>query len=98
MPPSPAAWKVALVYGLTLAAALGIFLIIRSWGEELPAPVAGAAHSPPSHDVAGANTGADPLFHVLLALGVVLVAGRLIGALLARLGQPPVIGEVIAGI
>ena len=35
---------------------------------------------------------------VLLALAAVILVGRLLGSLLARLGQPPVIGEVIAGI
>jgi Kef-type K+ transport system membrane component KefB len=35
---------------------------------------------------------------VLLTLAAVLVTGRLLGALLARLRQPPVIGEVLAGI
>jgi Kef-type K+ transport system membrane component KefB len=35
---------------------------------------------------------------VLLALAAVIVVGRLLGALLSRVGQPPVIGEVIAGI
>jgi Kef-type K+ transport system membrane component KefB len=38
------------------------------------------------------------LFHVLLALAVVVVASRALGVLLARIGQPPVIGEVLAGI
>ena len=38
------------------------------------------------------------LFHVLLALAVVVVAGRVIGLLVARVGQPLVIGEVLAGI
>ena len=32
------------------------------------------------------------------ALAVVTVAARLVGLLFRRLGQPPVIGEVIAGI
>lgn len=41
---------------------------------------------------------ADALFHVLLALAAVIVAGQLLGRALARLGQPPVIGEVLAGI
>jgi len=40
----------------------------------------------------------DLLFHVLLALAVVVVAGRALGVLVARIGQPPVIGEVLAGI
>jgi Kef-type K+ transport system membrane component KefB len=40
----------------------------------------------------------NPLPHVLLALAAVIVAARLLGALFARLGQPAVIGEVVAGI
>ena len=35
---------------------------------------------------------------VLLALAAVIVVGRLLGALLSRCGQPPVIGEVVSGI
>jgi Kef-type K+ transport system membrane component KefB len=35
---------------------------------------------------------------VLLALAGVILAGRLLGSALSRLGQPPVIGEVIGGI
>jgi Kef-type K+ transport system membrane component KefB len=35
---------------------------------------------------------------VLLTLAAVLVTGRLLGALLAKIRQPPVIGEVLAGI
>jgi Kef-type K+ transport system membrane component KefB len=38
------------------------------------------------------------LFHVLLALAAVVVASRALGLLVARIGQPPVIGEVLAGI
>jgi len=40
----------------------------------------------------------DVLYHVLLALVVIIVAARLCGALFARLHQPPVMGEVMAGI
>ena len=38
------------------------------------------------------------LFHVLLALLVIVVVARLMGALFVRIGQPPVIGEVVAGL
>jgi Kef-type K+ transport system membrane component KefB len=41
---------------------------------------------------------ADLLFHVLLALAVVVISGRLTGRLVAAIGQPPVIGEVLSGI
>ena len=40
----------------------------------------------------------DVLFHVLLALVAIIITGRGLGLLFVRLGQPPVIGEVIAGI
>src|SRR5260370_41208441 len=52
-----------------------------------PAPPAGAPRS------AG---GALP--HVLLALAVILVAARGVGLVFRWLGQPPVVGEVLAGI
>ena len=37
----------------------------------------------------------DTLMHVLLALAVVIVTARLVGALFSKLKQPPVVGEVI---
>ena len=40
----------------------------------------------------------DLLFHVLLALAVVVIAGRALGTAMAWVGQPPVIGEVLSGI
>ena len=41
--------------------------------------------------------GFDPLTF-LLAIGLLLLAGRLLGELAGRLRQPPVLGEIIAGI
>lgn len=41
---------------------------------------------------------ADVVFHVVLALAVVVLAGRLLGRAAAAIGQPPVIGEVLSGI
>jgi Kef-type K+ transport system membrane component KefB len=46
---------------------------------------------PPSNSV-------DVLFHVLLTLAAVVALGHLLGRLFRRIGQPPVIGEVIAGL
>lgn len=40
----------------------------------------------------------NPLPHVLLAMATVLVAARGLGVLFTRLRQPPVMGEVLAGI
>lgn len=41
---------------------------------------------------------ADPLSQVLLALAAVIVTGLLLGRVLRFFGQPPVIGEIVAGI
>ena len=86
-----------LGYPIMVACAIGIFLLIRSAGSTLVAPapasaaVAGAA-------VAETTTRVEVLLHVLLALVVVIVAARVCGAICKRIHQPPVMGEVIAGI
>ncbi|MEA2236473.1 MAG: hypothetical protein QOC81_1197 [Thermoanaerobaculia bacterium] len=84
----------AIAYPLMIVGAIGLFFLVRSAGSSLvaAAPVAGSARP------GAAPANADVLFHVLLALVVVIVAARLCGALCKRLHQPPVIGEVIAGI
>ena len=87
------AWT-ALGYTALLAGAVLVFLWVRAQGLGLTAPPAAAER------VSGARAGEgiDILFHVLLALVVIIVAARFVGLLFRRLGQPPVIGEVIAGI
>lgn len=86
------AWWSSLIYGLMLLGAVVAFLFIRDIGETLTAagaPLAQAVASIPKPDI---------LLHVLLALAAVIVVGRILGKLFARIGQPPVIGEVVAGI
>lgn len=88
--------RMILGYVLMVAIALGIFAWIRSVGAGLvaSAPANGA-------EVFGAEPEAqrvDIFQHVLLALAVVIVGARLVGLFFRRLGQPAVIGEVIAGI
>jgi Kef-type K+ transport system membrane component KefB len=99
-PPLPAtspgpAWRALLGYALLLALAVGLFLLVRAHGETLraPPPDPSANHTPRR----GAGQG-EVLMHVLLALAAVLLAGRLLGKAFAHVGQPPVIGEVVAGI
>jgi len=82
-----------LLYGSMVAFTIGGFLIVRWMGRDL-APPQGAA-------VARAAVGSDSgqmLLHVLLALAVIIAAARLCGAAFRFLHQPPVIGEVLAGI
>jgi Kef-type K+ transport system membrane component KefB len=80
-------------YGLMILGAIGAFFLIRSYGETLTAP--------PAVTKAFATATvprADVLLHVLVALTAVLVTGLILAKLFAYLGQPPVIGEVVAGI
>jgi Kef-type K+ transport system membrane component KefB len=76
-----------------LVAAALLFFWIRSQGETLVAPVESDAPV-----LASPRAPVDALKHVLLALAVVVAASRLLGALFRYLRQPPVIGEVVAGI
>ena len=45
-----------------------------------------------------ARAGGSTLVHVLLALVVVILAARALGAAFRWIHQPPVIGEIVAGI
>ncbi|HXC64526.1 MAG TPA: cation:proton antiporter, partial [bacterium] len=82
------------VYALMLGLAAGAFGVVSRAGARLsglPAvPAANAAHP-------GASA-PDALFHFLLALAAVLALGAVMGRLFKALGQPAVIGEVLAGI
>src|SRR5262245_44453920 len=86
--------RTILGYVLMIGATVAGYLLIRSYGERLVAPTVpgGGFGSPIAHGPI------DALMHVLLALVVVIVAARVVGMLFARLHQPPVVGEIIAGI
>src|SRR3954471_10484143 len=87
-------WHAAIAYGLMLVAGIGLFCVIREVGEAIPRPT--------GIDVAAARPAAaakaDALPRVLLALAAVVATGWLLGRAFRSLGQPPVIGEVVAGI
>lgn len=84
-------WRPYLVLAALAALTVCAFLLICSYGETLSAPAAPATSAPP-------RMPGSALLHVLVALTAIVAAGRLCAALCARLGQPPVIGEVLAGI
>jgi Kef-type K+ transport system membrane component KefB len=83
-------------YGAMLAAAIGLFFVINHFGTQLAAPAGAVAGSAAS--AAPAAGGSHPVVAVLIALGAVLVVGRILAPVVRLLGQPAVIGEVIAGI
>jgi Kef-type K+ transport system membrane component KefB len=82
-------------YGGLLLGAIAFFFLIQGYGESLvaPAAAASAAGSGPA-----ASSSSDVLFHLLVAMAVVVLAGRLLGRLFTFIHQPQVIGEVIGGI
>lgn len=78
---------------MILGAGAAIFSIIR-YGETLVAHPASTAGS----IVPVSTPSADIFLRVLVALVAVIVTGLILGKCFAYLGQPPVIGEVLAGI
>lgn len=88
--------KAFAVYGALIAASVGIFMLVRNHGGHLsaPPPPDGISHFSATHQAASAKS----LHHVLIALSVIIVAARAVGALFKYMNQPAVIGEVVAGI
>jgi Kef-type K+ transport system membrane component KefB len=94
-PASRPSWRGAAAYALMLAGAVGLFLLIRHVGEALTAP----EPPPGAVSVAAPKAGqADVILHVLATLAAIVGLGFVLGRLFVRVGQPPVIGEVVAGI
>lgn len=80
-----------LIYLFFIAASVSIFFLICTYGEELlPPPSVGSV----ARSVGSGHT----LLHVLVALVAIVIVGHIFSVVLKRLAQPPVIGEVIAGI
>jgi Kef-type K+ transport system membrane component KefB len=60
-----------------------------TFDRDLPSPTASAAKPPANEVVFG---------RLMLAIAIVILAARLVRAAVGRIGQPPVMGEVLAGI
>ena len=88
--------RVISFYAASLAAAVGIFLLIRIAGFHLsPLHV---AQPPGSSATSRPTETSSVLLHVLLALVVIVIAARILGAVFRWLHQPQVMGEVVAGL
>jgi Kef-type K+ transport system membrane component KefB len=83
---------VLAIYAVMVAAAIGIFIAISRLGERAMPSAGGGAPLPQSGETL------DTLFHVLVALAVIIIATWVVGHLFRRIQQPPVIGEVVGGI
>jgi len=82
-------------YLALLAGGVGAFFLIRALGEGLSTAPAPAGTPPVGRSVSGQ---VDVVVHVTATLAAVIALGGALGRVLRYLGQPPVIGEVIAGI
>lgn len=87
--------KTIVLYGAMLVAAAGIFLWIRSAGRSLVAPERADLGQ---YAMNAPTTSVTSFTHVLLALVVIILSARGLGLLFKRFHQPPVVGEMIAGI
>jgi Kef-type K+ transport system membrane component KefB len=77
-----------------IAASVGVYFLVRALGDGLTAPVPTEGARGPG-PVAHSNLFA----HLLLALAVVTLLARFMGGVFRRyLKQPPVIGEIVAGL
>ena len=85
-----------LFYAASLLAAVGVFLLIRSAGLRLFAPQ--GTQPPAIAEAPAPDKTPEVLLHVLLALVVIVIAARILGAIFRWLHQPQVMGEVIAGL
>jgi len=79
-------------YGLMIGGMIVVVMLIRAYGETLTAGAAPVTTSGRAAAPAGA------VGHVLLALLVIIVLARLLGNAFRLFHQPPVVGEIIAGI
>ena len=87
--------RAAAVYTLMIGALVLLYLWIRSYGDTLAAPVANGLNVFAS---AASRANEGDLLHVLLALVVVIATARAMGWVFRSANQPPVVGEILAGI
>jgi Kef-type K+ transport system membrane component KefB len=83
----------AAAYGVLVAVPAMLVVVLLRIGERLPA-AAGTAVTPRS----GAGAPVFDLGLLALQIVVIVAAARFAGSLLARLGQPRVVGEMTAGL
>ncbi len=86
--------RTLIFYVIALTTATALFFLILAAGSNLATP----AGVPVPTGAATAPAAKDALGHLLLALVVIIIAARTAGQLFRFLHQPPVIGEVLAGI
>jgi Kef-type K+ transport system membrane component KefB len=88
-------WTGLASYLALLAGGVAVFFLVRIFGEGLTALPAPLGTGPVGRSAAGEI---DVVLHVTATLAAVIALGAVLSRMLRYIGQPPVIGEVIAGI
>jgi Kef-type K+ transport system membrane component KefB len=88
-------WVIAVWYLLLMAGAVSVFVLIQRSAVGLTAPAAPGNAGPVGRAMPGQI---EVVHHVLATLAAVVFLGFVLARGLRYVGQPPVIGEVIAGI
>ncbi|HVX12912.1 MAG TPA: cation:proton antiporter [Pirellulales bacterium] len=92
----PRALPAAAAYAAMIASAVGLFLLIVHFGGSLTAPADAAVTSAGMAGKTASHFNA--LVHVLVAMTAMIALGRVLSWLFRWIEQPPVVGEVVAGI
>lgn len=83
------------VYAVAIGGAIAVMIWLLDLGRGLTAPT-------PEGGETGVEEGHidthEVFWKLLLAIAVVIVAARLVGALFRKFGQPQVVGEIVAGV
>lgn len=86
-------WQITCLYLTTLgAAACSLWFVLRTGDKLMPVSAAAMASA---HKV---GNDLSSMVHILIALVTIVSGAQLLGRLCVRLGQPPVIGEIVAGL
>lgn len=88
-------WGGLVGYLALILGGVGVFFLVRTFGEGQVAPVPPANASALGRPIPGQ---VDVVQHVIATLAAVIGLGFALGRLFRFMGQPPVIGEVVAGI
>ncbi len=88
-------WLGVACYLALIGSGVGLFFVVRTFGVGLIAPTSPANARPVGQPIPGQ---VDVVLHVIATLAAVVALGSLLGRAVRYFGQPPVIGEVIAGI
>lgn len=96
-------WRNLIFYIIVTGAAAAILFLLLEWGGErdavVAAPVEHGSSSSWSQFLKGLwESVTHPLAILLLQIVTVILLARLMGWVCKRIGQPPVIGEIAAGI